>query len=80
MLQILGMLGFLASLIFVDMKLRQNQQVGRVPAYQALAEQMVSYNAVLLFEPVIIRIRISALNNENLNDDKKEMYRAFSEC
>ena len=77
LLQIIGMLGLIASLIFVGMELRQNQQVARVTAYQALAEQIASYNALLLSEPEIIRIRISALNNENLNDDEKEMYRAF---
>jgi hypothetical protein len=38
MLQIIGMLGLIASLIFVGMELRQNQQVARVTAYQALAE------------------------------------------
>ena len=77
MLQIIGMLGLIASLIFVGMELRQNQQVARVTAYQALAEQIASYNALLLSEPEITRIRISVLNNENLNDYEKQMYRAF---
>ena len=77
LLQIIGMLGLIASLIFVGMELRQNQQVARVTAYQALAEQIATYNALLLSEPEINRIRISALNNENLNASEIEMYRAF---
>ena len=64
LLQIIGMLGLIASLIFVGMELRQNQQVARVTAYQALAEQIATYNALLLSEPEINRIRTSALNNE----------------
>ena len=77
LLQIIGMLGLIASLIFVGMELRQNQQVARVTAYQALAEQIATYNALLLSEPEINRIRISALNNKNLNASEIEMYRAF---
>ena len=48
LLQIIGMLGLIASLIFVGMELRQNQQVARVTAYQALAEQIASYNSQYL--------------------------------
>ena len=77
LLQVLGMLGLIASLIFVGMELRQNQQVARVTAYQALAEQIASYNALLLSEPEINRIRNAALNNENLTEEDAEQYRAF---
>ena len=37
-IQLVGMLSLVASLIFVGMELRQNQQVAKVTAYQALAE------------------------------------------
>jgi len=43
-IQLVGMLSLVASLIFVGMELRQNQQVAKVTAYQALAEQIASYN------------------------------------
>ena len=76
-LQILGMVGLIASLIFVGLELRQNQQVARVTAYQALAEQIASYNALLLSEPEINQIRNAALNNENLTEEDAEQYRAF---
>tara|TARA_B100000519_G_C13942537_1_gene296824 strand:- start:87 stop:566 length:480 start_codon:yes stop_codon:yes gene_type:complete len=76
-LQILGMVGLIASLIFVGLELRQNQQVARVTAYQALAEQIASYNALLLSESEINQIRNAALNNENLTEEDAEQYRAF---
>ena len=50
-IQLVGMLSLVASLIFVGMELRQNQQVAKVTAYQALAEQIASYNALLLTHP-----------------------------
>ena len=75
--QFLGTLGVIASLIFVGLELRQNQQVARVTAYQALAEQIASYNALLLSEPEINQIRNAALNNENLTEEDAEQYRAF---
>ena len=77
LLQILGMVGLIASLIFVGLELRQNQQVARVTAYQALAEQIASYNALLLSEPDLNQIRNAALNNENLTEEDAEQYRAF---
>ena len=43
-IQLVGVLSLVASLIFVGMELRQNQQVAKVTAYQALAEQIASYN------------------------------------
>ena len=77
LLQILGIFGLIASLIFVGLELRQNQQVARVTAYQALTEQIASYNALLLSEPDLNRIRNAALNNENLTEEDAEQYRAF---
>ena len=77
LLQILGIFGLIASLIFVGLDLRQNQQVARVTAYQALTEQIASYNALLLSEPDLNRIRNAALNNENLTEEDAEQYRAF---
>ena len=77
LLQVLGMVGLIASLIFVGLELRQNQQVARVTAYQALAEQIASYNALLLSEPDLNQIRNAVLNNENLTEEDAEQYRAF---
>ena len=77
LLQVLGMVGLIASLIFVGLELRQNQQVARVTAYQALAEQIASYNALLLSEPDLNQIRNAALNNENLTEEDAEQYLAF---
>ena len=76
-IQLVGMLSLVASLIFVGMELRQNQQVAKVTAYQALAEQIASYNALLLTHPEINLIRNAALNNESLSEKDEEQYRAF---
>ena len=76
-IQLVGMLSLVASLIFVGMELRQNQQVAKVTAYQALAEQIASYNAFLLTHPEINLIRNAALNNESLSEKDEEQYRAF---
>ena len=76
-IQLVGMLSLVASLIFVGMELRQNQQVAKVTAYQALAEQIASYNAILLTHPEIKSIRNAALNNESLSETDEEQYKAF---
>ena len=76
-IQLVGMLSLVASLIFVGMELRQNQQVAKVTAYQALAEQIASYNAILLTHPEINLIRNAALNNESLSETDEEQYKAF---
>ena len=76
-IQLVGMLSLVASLIFVGMELRQNQQVAKVTAYQALAEQIASYNALLLTHPEINLIRNAALYNESLSEKDEEQYRAF---
>ena len=76
-IQLVGMLSLVASLIFVGMELRQNQQVAKVTAYQALAEQIASYNALLLTHPEINLIRNAALNNESLSEKDEAQYSAF---
>ena len=63
----LGALGIIGSLIFVGIELRQNQQIAKVAAYQALVEQIANFNAVLLTSAEVSRIRIAALNNEKIN-------------
>lgn len=73
----LGVLGVIGSLIFVGLELRQNQQIAKISAYQALTEQIAAYNQVMLTEPEINRVRISALNNEELPDSEEELYRGF---
>ena len=73
----LGMIGIIGSLIFVGLELRQNQQIAKVSAYQALTEQIAAYNQVMLTEPDINRVRISALGNEELSDSEEELYRGF---
>ena len=49
----LGVLGIIGSLIFVALELRQNQQIAKISAYQALTEQIAAYNRVLLTEAEI---------------------------
>ena len=75
-IQLVGMLSLVASLIFVGVELRQNQQVAKVTAYQALAEQIASYNALLLTHPEINLIRNTALNNKILSEKDEEQYKA----
>lgn len=73
----LGALGIIGSLIFVGIELRQNQQIAKVAAYQALVEQIADFNVVLLTSPDVSRIRIAALNNEKLTNFEQEQYTAF---
>ena len=73
----LGALGIIGSLIFVGLELRQNQQIAKVSAYQALVEQIADFNVVLLTSPEVSRIRIAALNNEELTNFEQEQYNAF---
>ena len=42
-----------------------------------MAEQIASYNALLLTHPEINLIRNAALNNESLSEKDEEQYRAF---
>ena len=73
----LGALSIIGSLIFVDLKLRQNQQIAKVAAYQALVEQIADFNVVLLTSPEVSRIRIAALNNEKLTNFEQDQYTAY---
>ena len=73
----LGALGIIGSLIFVGIELRQNQQIAKVAAYQALVEQIANFNAVLLTSAEVSRIRIAALNNEKLTNLEQEQYTAY---
>ena len=73
----LGALGIIGSLIFVGLELRQNQQIAKVSAYQALVEQIADFNVVLLTSPEVSRIRIAALNNEKLTNLEQEQYTAY---
>ncbi len=73
----LGVIGIIGSLVFVGLGLRQNQQIAKVSAYQALTEQIAAYNQVMLTEPEINRVRIAALENEELSDSEEERYRGF---
>ena len=73
----LGALGIIGSLIFVGLELRQNQQIAKVSAYQALVEQIADFNFVLLTSPEVSRIRIAALNNEKLTTFEQEQYTAW---
>ena len=73
----LGALGIIGSLIFVGLELRQNQQIAKVSAYQALVEQIADFNVVLLTSPEVSRIRIAALNNEKLTNFEQEQYTAW---
>lgn len=73
----LGVLGIIGSLIFVALELRQNQQIAKISAYQALTEQIAAYNRVLLTEAEINRVRVTALNNQDLSDTEEELYLAF---
>ncbi|MDG1953050.1 MAG: hypothetical protein P8J52_10700 [Gammaproteobacteria bacterium] len=73
----LGALGIIGSLIFVGIELRQNQQIAKVAAYQALVEQIADFNVVLLTSPEVSRIRIAALNNEKLTNFEQDQYTAY---
>ena len=73
----LGVIGIIGSLVFVGLGLRQNQQIAKVSAYQALTEQIAAYNQVMLTEPEINRVRIAALENEELSDSEEKLYRGF---
>ena len=73
----LGVIGIIGSLVFVGLELRQNQQIAKVSVYQALTEQIAAYNQVMLTEPEINRVRIAALENEELSDSEEELYRGF---
>ena len=73
----LGVIGIIGSLVFVGLELRQNQQIAKVSAYQALTEQIAAYNQVMLTEPEINRVRIAALENEELSDSEEKLYRGF---
>ena len=76
-LQILGMVGLIASLIFVGLELRQNQQVARITAYQALTEQIHDINSLLVTDSEISDIVTRALQNQELTASEERKYKAF---
>ena len=76
LLQILGMVGLIASLIFVGLELRQNQQVARITAYQALTEQIHDINSLLVTDSQISDIVNRALQNQELDSQGE----SFSGC
>ena len=77
LLQILGMVGLIASLIFVGLDLRQNQQVARITAYQALTEQIHDINSLLVTDSEISDIVNRALQNQELTASEERKYKAF---
>ena len=77
LLQILGMVGLIASLIFVGLELRQNQQVARITAYQALTEQIHDINSLLVTDSEISDIVTRALQNQELTASEERKYKAF---
>ena len=52
-------------------------KIAKISAYQALTEQIAAYNRVLLTEAEINRVRVTALNNQDLSDTEEELYLAF---
>ena len=77
LLQVLGMVGLIASLIFVGLELRQSQQVARITAYQALTEQIHDINSLLVTDSEISDIVTRALQNQELTASEERKYKAF---
>jgi len=73
----LGILGIIGSLIIEALEATPNQQIAQISAYQALTEPIAAYNRVLLTEAKINRVRVTALNNQDLSDSEEELYLAF---
>ena len=66
-LQILGMFGVIASLIFVGLQMRQSQQIALAGQVQARAEMLTNRSLALMegeVEAVYSALRQSAQNNE----------------